>query len=708
MKATHLTISPFLAESNLYKSVYREARKVDQAFNALRNHTLTEGRQLSAREIDNIFRSVADGAAKGLNTADGSADPSSNRTFLGKGADAISGLKKKYDDLWKWLENTGPVQGFDTAFDSIQGDILNAMGGADSKTSEALQKYRAFAREHPVLQGFILAGVATIAAAATGLTGPVGLAAIGLGIRTINGLLKGDKFSQALRRGAEGAVIGYTVGQILQHLPGPAPAPAPTPTHPDWPLLDPAVPTQEFPINPDIVNPPVTPDVPVTPPDINPNLVDMIVRKDQVLSQIAKDTGHSVGELLQANPQISNPDALVPGSTLHIPLNGTSPDIYTGGVGTAADTAAKVAGGTYTDVPSALAIQRGAMGMRESKKPNPWIDRDATVRNWYLKESLSDRRGRSVMLTQKGIDKIFEQVTIRKYLLEAEGEEPAKKPGLLSRINSGLGAVGKSIGKAASKGWNAASNKISYDKLGMEWRKVDPNRVVKNPDDMIADSSAVELFLRNQGIEDSLIRSVFKSMGIPTDLIGSGGEEEAGAEQNAELFGRENGGKTQPAQAQAEPAAGGSGSFGSMVSQLQPPQASATGGATTTTATGTTHRASASNPNQAQAGGAGQAGGAAQGPQGASNPFAWDYKGATKAAGLPAQQAKPDYSKTMSGYGSQKMTMKMPAAQKPAATKEPAAEPATAESRRVYGGRYVRESLDERLLKEYKFFLDQR
>ena len=63
----------------------------------------------------------------------------------------------------------------------------------------------------------------------------------------------------------------------------------------------------------------------------------------------------------------------------------------------------------------------------------------------------------------------------------------------------------------------------------------------------------------------------------------------------------------------------------------------------------------------------------------------------------------------MSGYGSQKMTMKMPTTPKPAtpAPAEPK-EPATAESRRVYGGKYVRESLDERLLKEYKFFLDQR
>ena len=41
MKATHLTISPFLAESNLYKSVYREARKVDQAYPDRRPSTIS-------------------------------------------------------------------------------------------------------------------------------------------------------------------------------------------------------------------------------------------------------------------------------------------------------------------------------------------------------------------------------------------------------------------------------------------------------------------------------------------------------------------------------------------------------------------------------------------------------------------------------------------------------------------------------------------
>lgn len=755
MKVKHLTVSPFLAESNLYKSFYKDARKVSQALHALQHHTLSEGQQLSARQIDDIFKSVASGAAQGQNTADGTVDPSSNRTFLGKATDAVAGLKKKYDGLWKWIENTGPVQGFDTAFDSIQGDILKALGGNDSKTSNALQKYRAFAQKHPVLQGFILAGVGAMAAVAVGATGPAALAGVGLGIKTIDGLLKGDKASQALKRGVTGAAIGYTAGQVLNAITNIVP-----PVHADDVVPNAPVrpdyhdPVYNPPSDGPLLDPNVTPPGPVNPPpDVVAPATDLpssvVAAKGDTLSQIAQANQTSVKALMQANPQITNPDALLPGTEINLPpINSTT---YMGGVGTAADTAAKTASGQYMDVPSALAYQRGALGMRENK--NPWIDREATVRSWYLNESVGKPRGRSVMLTAAGVNKIFEQVTIRKYLLEAEGEEEAKKPGLLSRIGSGLKAVGGSIGKALKKGANAATNKISYDKLGMEWRKIDPNRVIKSPDEMIADSSTVELFLRNQGVQDSLIRSVFKSMNIPTDLLGSS-EEEQGQQQdqqqgqqgqgqgqqgkNRELFGREVDGSDseEPAQTGTQ-ASGNAGlsAIGRMAADLQSPQTSSTGGTTTTTATGTKHQASANNPNQAQAqaqggvqGGGAQQGGAQQGAKGGtttSNPYAYDYKTAAKLAGItPAQQKTPDYSRTMSGYKNQKITMKPPVAPKSTAPATAQANSDTIdfpseqdlaalstdhetmkEQRRVYGGKYVRESLDERLLKEFEFFV---
>jgi hypothetical protein len=126
-------------------------------------------------------------------------------------------------------------------------------------------------------------------------------------------------------------------------------------------------------------------------------------------------------------------------------------------------------------------------------------------------------------------------------------------------------------------------------------------------------------------------------------------------------------------------------------------------------------------------------------------------------AGIKPAAAKPDYSKTMPGYSSQKMTMKMPTAKAPAAA--PAAAPAPTgqlgprgvapataaakepeysgpyanqdqddkmnyrgkyapsekdereaiaamgEQRRMYGGKYIRESSTDKLMREFEHFL---
>ena len=58
------------------------------------------------------------------------------------------------------------------------------------------------------------------------------------------------------------------------------------------------------------------------------------------------------------------------------------------------------------------------------------------------------------------------------------------------------------------------------------------------------------------------------------------------------------------------------------------------------------------------AGGAAPVGGAPAAP--AKNPYAYDYAAAAKMAGIKPAAAKPDYSKTMPGYGKVNMTMKTP------------------------------------------------
>jgi LysM repeat protein len=77
------------------------------------------------------------------------------------------------------------------------------------------------------------------------------------------------------------------------------------------------------------------------------------VGQGDTLSQIAQSHGTSVQELMKANPSITNPDVLQTGQQLSIPSVAAS--TYAGGVGTAADTSAKVVSGQYSSNPRSVA-----------------------------------------------------------------------------------------------------------------------------------------------------------------------------------------------------------------------------------------------------------------------------------------------------------------------------------------------------------------
>ena len=84
------------------------------------------------------------------------------------------------------------------------------------------------------------------------------------------------------------------------------------------------------------------------------------IGKGDTLSQIAAKSGTSVAAIMAANPQITNPDRISVGQKIN--LTGLpAASTYAGGVGTVADTQAKIKAGVYTpDVISAQAAQRAA------------------------------------------------------------------------------------------------------------------------------------------------------------------------------------------------------------------------------------------------------------------------------------------------------------------------------------------------------------
>jgi hypothetical protein len=133
-----------------------------------------------------------------------------------------------------------------------------------------------------------------------------------------------------------------------------------------------------------------------------------------------------------------------------------------------------------------------------------YVDYNATMHG----RMLSEMRGvahNGFYLTPVGVNAIFEGVV-------AEGAwDTIKNVG--SKIAGGVEKFGQGVADVAKKGYDAAANKITLDKLDLNWRKnykeFDPTGG-KGP----VDSEQVKAFLRKQGVTDVLINKVFGELGL--------------------------------------------------------------------------------------------------------------------------------------------------------------------------------------------------
>jgi LysM repeat protein len=136
------------------------------------------------------------------------------------------------------------------------------------------------------------------------------------------------------------------------------------------------------------VAPPVVPPVP-PPPPVRPASVIAGGEEHATLSQIAQKYDTNVDELMRLNSNIRNADAIYAGQTINLPSadKRVGGSVYAGGVGTASDTAAKVASGQYQDYFSA---QRS---VQSSPIPEPSAGGSQTTAGTWssnaVKESLS-------------------------------------------------------------------------------------------------------------------------------------------------------------------------------------------------------------------------------------------------------------------------------------------------------------------------------
>ena len=162
---------------------------------------------LTPDQIQQLFTSVEQGA-----TAAGG-----NRTMIGKGKDAASAVNKAWEDLKTKVQNSSPIKNVDAQYDSAVSKIEAGLGGPDNAVNQVIQKYRAFAKAHPVAQSLIYA--ALIAAAGISGAGLGGAAVLGL-LKMTDKLLQGEKFSSAAYAGAKTGATAYAAGQIGQAMKG--------------------------------------------------------------------------------------------------------------------------------------------------------------------------------------------------------------------------------------------------------------------------------------------------------------------------------------------------------------------------------------------------------------------------------------------------------------------------------------------------------
>ena len=156
--------------------------------------------QLTADQISQIFQYVEQGAT----SAGG------NRTALGQTKDVAAAVGRAWEQLKGKVSDSGPVQGVDKLYDQAAAKLKQATGG-DQSVMKYVQKYRDFAKKHPVAQSLIYA--ALIAAAGISGAGIGGAAALGL-FKMVDKLLQGEKFSSAAYQGAKTGAMAYGASKL--------------------------------------------------------------------------------------------------------------------------------------------------------------------------------------------------------------------------------------------------------------------------------------------------------------------------------------------------------------------------------------------------------------------------------------------------------------------------------------------------------------
>ncbi len=160
------------------------------------NRVLREA-QLSTAQINALFGAVEQNAT----------DSGSNRTLVGKGKDVVNAVNDGINKVGRALQNTAPVKAFDQKFEQLKGSVSAKFPELEKQLS-AIGEY---AKQNPGKTQAIVTALTILAGVATGGTGG---AIAGQLLRGSLELMKGEKLSTAIGKGAKTAAIGFVTGVI--------------------------------------------------------------------------------------------------------------------------------------------------------------------------------------------------------------------------------------------------------------------------------------------------------------------------------------------------------------------------------------------------------------------------------------------------------------------------------------------------------------
>jgi hypothetical protein len=161
---------------------------------------------LNPAQITQLFQQIEQGA-----TAAGG-----NRTAVGQTKDAAVAAAGAWKDLKNKIYDSAPMQNFASAYDQAAEKLKQATGG-DQGAMQYVQKYRDFAKKHPIIQGFVYS--ALIAAAGISSAGLGGAAALAL-LKTTDKALQGEDIRSALYSGAKTGALAYGASKLGDYMKG--------------------------------------------------------------------------------------------------------------------------------------------------------------------------------------------------------------------------------------------------------------------------------------------------------------------------------------------------------------------------------------------------------------------------------------------------------------------------------------------------------